>query len=695
MSSSGIKAGAAYVELSVNDSKLTSGLDSAKKRLAGFAAGVNAIGASLTGSLSAVRDKLESWGAALTQSGTAMVAAGGAVSAALTGAAKSAADMASELVATSARTEISTDALQELGYAADASGTSMEDLEHGLKHLKENIGEAAIGSDEAFLAFTRLGVSVNDLRRMSPDKQFGLMADKLSQIEDPSIRAALAAKVFGKTAERLAPLMAGGAAGIDRLRLAARNLGIVIARDDIDAADKFSGEMAAMWKVIKVGVFQIGSALIPSLREMVANIVWAAKTATDWIKQNKGWVVSISKIASVVTWAGAGFIVLGTVLSGAATALGGVIGVISIVTTVLAGLLTPIGLVIAAFGGAAAFFLIKAGAINQAVDFLGATFKMLLGDATAAFEGIKAALTKGDIGLAAKIVWAVVKLEFARGVAFLRGLWADFTAFFNTAWDFAAAKLTEAVFASVKTLVDIWGKLRIGWSDAIGFLSETWETFAAKVLKTWNYVVGEIKKSIADIKASITPAALAGFAVDTKGQKNEIDKDTRDKNRIVDGDSAINIRDHRRQHDARNQKIDADQGIMQAGIGAAQQLFKPPGSPLGAGARADGPGSEVVKAADELAGALDRAKIKIEKFVEMTDFANGVPNEKADQLKEASSQTVADAKSVGTFSTVGAGMIGSGGTLSEIKENTKQAAKWAKVQADNFRKFGKIRAVNR
>ena len=57
----------------------------------------------------------------------------------------------------------------------------------------------------------------------------------------------------------------------------------------------------------------------------------------------------------------------------------------------------------------------------------------------------------------------------------------------------------------------------------------------------------------------------------------------------------------------------------------------------------------------------------------------------ADKLKDAGaeSQEIAG-KTSGTFSTVGAGLIGSGGgPLDEIKENTKRTAKYAKIQADN------------
>ena len=89
----GIRAGAAYVELFVNDSKLVRGLTQASK-------------------------KLKAFGDAITGWGQKMTAIGAAVTAPLLGSAKAFAEMGDRIAKASARTGVSVETLSELAYAA-------------------------------------------------------------------------------------------------------------------------------------------------------------------------------------------------------------------------------------------------------------------------------------------------------------------------------------------------------------------------------------------------------------------------------------------------------------------------------------------------------------------------------------------------------------------------------------------------
>src|SRR5512133_3006131 len=106
----GIRAGRAFVELFADDSKLARGLKNAQKKLEAFGSGIRHIG-------------------------TRMMAAGGAVTAPLVAAAKAWADAGANLALMSARTGIGVEALSALSYAAEVTGTSLEDMETGLRKM--------------------------------------------------------------------------------------------------------------------------------------------------------------------------------------------------------------------------------------------------------------------------------------------------------------------------------------------------------------------------------------------------------------------------------------------------------------------------------------------------------------------------------------------------------------------------------
>lgn len=189
----GIRAGRAFVELGVND-KLTSALKAAEKRLRAFGSSVRDIGLKL-------------------------FAVGSAVTGAFLTTAKIFSDVGDALDKMAGRTGVGVEALSEIGFAAEQSGADMETLEKGLRAMQRTIVEAGSGSKTAADALGRLGLSVDELLALSPERQFKAIADQLARVTDPTIRAATALDIFSRAGTQLLPLMAEGAAGIEALHL--------------------------------------------------------------------------------------------------------------------------------------------------------------------------------------------------------------------------------------------------------------------------------------------------------------------------------------------------------------------------------------------------------------------------------------------------------------------------------------------
>jgi TP901 family phage tail tape measure protein len=296
-SAQGIRAGQAFVELFADDTKLVRGLKATEQKLKAFGAGVQSFGRKIFG-------------------------LGAAVVASLAATMKIFSEMGDNLAKMSTRTGTSVEALSELGYAADQSGTDMENLEINLRKMQRTIVEAANGTEAAQKALGRLGLSAAHLGSLAPDEQLALIADRLDQIQNPALKAATAMEIFGKTGTSLLPLMQGGAKGIAELRQQARNLGLTISTEDAKAAEFFTDRLSDLWKVIKSGVFAIGSALTPLLQDLVMRATRIAKALADWIRQNKSLIVTVFKVAAVVAGAGAALIALGAVISGLGATFG-------------------------------------------------------------------------------------------------------------------------------------------------------------------------------------------------------------------------------------------------------------------------------------------------------------------------------------------------------------------------------------
>ncbi|HEX3997206.1 MAG TPA: hypothetical protein VHX65_01520 [Pirellulales bacterium] len=508
-SSSGIKAGAAYYELTLKDGKLTKGLRAWKGKLKAFGESIRGIGLKLSG-------------------------LGAALEAPLAASVGVFASMGAEMQRASTATGVQVEALSQLAYAAKDSGVEMDGLEMGLRKMQQKLGEALQGNNAAITSFAMLGVNINNLRNLSPDKQFEALADALTKVQDPAKRAAMLMDIFGREGMGLAPLMLEGAKGIQRLRAEADRLGLTMSGKDADAAVSLAQRFSSLWDQVKMGAFNIGSALVPALEELGAKVSGWLTVASKWIKAHKEVVVWAAKIVAGIMAAGAALVVIGTLFTSAAAVCGGLATALSFLGTLLGvaasaigmvvaavgAILSPVGLVVAAVVGLGATIAVKTGAAASACKFLGGAFDTLKGDAVTAFGGIKDALAAGDFKLAAQILWTTLKLEWTRGINFLDTQWIEFTGMFQDAW-------TKAVYFTAGVFTEAWAGLQAAWQETIGFLCDSWSVFTGFIQKAWFSAVGFVQKAWVRLKG------LFDKDINVDAEVNKIDSDTDAKKQAV------------------------------------------------------------------------------------------------------------------------------------------------------------------
>jgi hypothetical protein len=475
-----IRAGAAYIELFINDSKLVRGLQRASQ-------------------------KLKAFGEAIAGWGKKLMALGGMITAPLVGFAKMFAAGSKELQTMSQRTGISVEALSELSYATQLCGVTLDDFEVAIKRMQKTIVGAAEGSDTATEALGQLGLTVEDLRGLSPDQQFKLIADRLSGIQSPALRAALAMQIFGRQGTALLPMLLQGAAGIEAMQEEARKLGLTASRDGVAAGVALEESLTTLWKVLKKLGTTLGSAIAPLLTRWINSTIDIVVKGMAWIKQNKDLVLSVFKIALAITAGGFALLLLGKAI----IAVGAIMGTLA---AILAWLVTPIGLVTVAIAALGAYLIYASGAGGQALAWLGDRFKDLSDFASASFQGISDALMAGDIALAAKILWLSLKIAWQTGVLQLTKLWE---------W---------LKTGSLKIVYDLWYGAQAAWEigvDSVSkvmlqlyyFMQSTWESMATGVMDVWDTTVNWVAKRLIDLQG------LVDDSIDTEAVKKGLDED--------------------------------------------------------------------------------------------------------------------------------------------------------------------------
>ena len=527
-SASGIRAGQAFVELFADDRRLVRGLKAASKRM-------------------------KAWGQSVTAAGQKMLAGGMAAVGGLLGATKIFAGMGDTVQKMSLRTGISVESLSELGFAAEQSGVDLATLEAGLHRMQRSIGEAASGSQAAQDALAALGLSIQILAGLSPEQQFKLIADRIDRIENPTLKAAAAMELFGRSGAQLLPLLQDGAAGIEALQKQARDLGLTISGEDANAAVALSDAMNVLWRVLKQGVFVIGSALAPVLKDFAERATGAIKSVSNWIKQNKQVVVTVFKVAAAVAAGGVALMVLGGLISGVGFAFGtlasivaGVGTVLGVIGTVLSAILSPVRLVIAALASLGGYLLYVSGAGQQALSWLGQQFVALRDTAMDAWKGISDALAAGDIGLAAKILWLTLKMEWQKGVAWLTDQWIGFKESFM-------AVATEAVYGTAKILTSAWAGMQTAWVETVAFMSKAWTVFTSSMVTGWYTAQNWIAKKFVSLMA------MFDDSIDVEATQRILDEDFQREQRGRERATQQQLRDIEATRQAKREAIDQEE----------------------------------------------------------------------------------------------------------------------------------------
>ena len=211
-------------------------------------------------------DKLAT--SATNLSGTLAGLAGGAAIGVFAGMIRNAIDAADGLNDLSKSTSIAVETLAGLDLASKQSGAELEGTAQAINRLSVNMGKNA----EAFAA---IGVTAKE-----PLEAFKQLSDVFSKIEDPQLKAAVAAEALGKSWASAAPLLAEGGQRIQEMvdkgsQLAGVTQGMA---DDADAFNDVLEE----WKAALGGVAtRIASDLLPIMKAMSADMDDATGSAGD------------------------------------------------------------------------------------------------------------------------------------------------------------------------------------------------------------------------------------------------------------------------------------------------------------------------------------------------------------------------------------------------------------------------------
>jgi hypothetical protein len=125
---------------------------------------------------------------------------------------------------------VTTDALTQLRYAAEVNGSSSAAMDDALQKMNKSLGGISEEGGKTADVVAGLGLSIQSLQSMTPDKAFMSLADAIGSINNPMEQAAAATAIFGKGAGNIINVLKLGSSGIQEFRDAADRLGITLSQ---------------------------------------------------------------------------------------------------------------------------------------------------------------------------------------------------------------------------------------------------------------------------------------------------------------------------------------------------------------------------------------------------------------------------------------------------------------------------------
>ena len=215
-----------------------------------------------------------------------------------------------ELANQAARAGVSATALYGLQNAAKLVGVSAETLTAGITTLSDNMRNAAFGGAPNFIVALRglaqasgdVGVSWEELRKLTPEQQLLKLADALKKVKNPTDRALLTREIFG--GEGMTPFLNEGAEGIARLAARVRELRGEMSPADVQRAKNFAYAQEELKAALGGMGDRIASIVGPGFTILVRGITDLVVGTRQWTDANQDWLRSeiSGKAEELVTW---------------------------------------------------------------------------------------------------------------------------------------------------------------------------------------------------------------------------------------------------------------------------------------------------------------------------------------------------------------------------------------------------------
>ena len=457
--------------------------------------------------LKAVEDRFKRVGANIVRAGAGFTAFGAALIAPLVAATKSFVDFGDTVGKIATRTGASAEFISALGFAAEQSGADIQTLEKAIVGQQRTLNDMNQGLKTAIDSYAALGLTAKDFEGLNTEQSFTKIAQALSEVKDPSLRAATALEIFGKAGQKLIPLLNGGEAAIQSFIAEANKTGIVISGEDAAKAEVLADSLNRASKALRGLKLKVGASLANQFTLIIDKLTEYIVKGQEFIDKNRGLVSSVLKLGAGI--AGIGVILTGLGLSAivAGSAIGSLTSIVSALGVALtltgsigaasfAALISPLGIITLALTNILLYTTNLGNAISDTADGARSDLSGAFKDAKNNFDLLQKAVATGDLKLAFSVLATSIKTFFLKAFNSIINAYDDWVALTNSGLNNVAVSFQQA-FLFIKQL---WLRLRLVFSETSDALASAFLKVLPKIQNLFVSIITKIKLLWLDIK---------------------------------------------------------------------------------------------------------------------------------------------------------------------------------------------------
>lgn len=250
--------------------------------------------------------KWEKFKSVTVNAAKAAAAAVGAVTGAVTAVVKATVDAANETAQygdkidkSSQKLGVSAEFYQEWDAVLQHSGTSMDAMSATFKKLSTASNDLT-ATNKTAAAFEQLGLSMDEVSKMSQEDLFTTVVGKLQQMEEGTERTAIATTLLGKGAQELGPLLNTSAEDTQAMLDKVNELGGVMSNDAVKASAAYQDSLQDLQTSISGAKNNLVAKFLPSITKVMDGLtdMFTGKGGMD--KINEGISDFVSNITDAL-----------------------------------------------------------------------------------------------------------------------------------------------------------------------------------------------------------------------------------------------------------------------------------------------------------------------------------------------------------------------------------------------------------